>query len=70
MSDVIMPMNGKVIEIKVQVGDSVQEEDEIVIVEAMQMELPVLADSGGSVKEIRAKVSESYQIGDVLVVVE
>lgn len=70
MSDVIMPMNGKVIEIKVQVGDSVQEDDEIVIIEAMKMELPVVATSVGTVKEVRAKVGESYQVGDALVVVE
>jgi len=70
MSDIIMPMNGKVIDIKVQVGDSVEEEDEIVLIEAMKMELPVVADSAGSIKEIRAKIGESYQVGDVLVVVE
>lgn len=70
MSDIIMPMNGKVIDIKVQVGDSVEEEDEVVLIEAMKMELPVVADSAGSIKEIRAKIGESYQVGDVLVVVE
>jgi len=70
MSDLIMPMNGKVIDVMVQVGDSVQEDDEAVIIEAMKMELPVVATSAGTVKEIRAKVGESYQVGDVLVVVE
>jgi acetyl-CoA carboxylase biotin carboxyl carrier protein len=70
MSDIIMPMNGKVIEIKVRVGDHVEEDDEAVIIEAMKMELPVVATSAGTVKEIRAKVGESFQVGDVLVVVQ
>jgi len=69
MSDVTMPMNGKVIEIMVQVGDSVQVDDDIVIIEAMKMELPVVATSAGTVKEIKAKVGESYPVGDVLAVV-
>jgi len=69
MPDVVMPMNGKVIDIKVQIGDTVGEDDELVIIEAMKMELPVVATDAGAVKEIKAKVGESYQVGDVLVVV-
>lgn len=69
MADVAMPMNGKVINIAVNVGDSVQEDAEVVIIEAMKMELPVVAPQAGVVKEIKAKVGESYQVGDVLVVI-
>jgi acetyl-CoA carboxylase biotin carboxyl carrier protein len=69
MPEVVMPMNGKVIDIKVQIGDAVGEDDELVIIEAMKMELPVVATDAGAVKEIKAKVGESYQVGDVLVIV-
>jgi len=68
MADVLMPMNGKVIDIKVKVGDSVEEDAEIVIIEAMKMELPVVAPESGTVQEMKAKVGESYQTGDVLAV--
>jgi len=70
MADVSMPMNGKVIEVKVGVGDAVEEDAEVVIIEAMKMELPVVAPAGGTVKEIKAQVGQSYQVGDVLVVIE
>ncbi len=70
MADVTMPMNGKVLEMKVKIGDGVEEDSEILIIEAMKMELPVVAPSGGIVKEIKAQVGQSYQVGDVLVVVE
>lgn len=70
MADVTMPMNGKVIDVKIQVGQTVEEDDELVIIEAMKMELPVVATASGSVKEIKAKVGDSMQVGDVLVVVE
>lgn len=69
MADVTMPMNGKVIGIKVEVGQSVSEDDELIIIEAMKMELPIVATDAGAVKEINAKVGESYQVGDVLVVI-
>ena len=70
MADITMPMNGKVISVKVEVGQSVQEDDEVIVIEAMKMELPVVATESGAVKEIKAKEGESYQVGDVLVVVE
>jgi len=70
MAEVTMPMNGKVITVNIAVGQSVQEDDEIVIIEAMKMELPVVAPVSGTVKEIKAKVGESYQAGDVLAVIE
>jgi acetyl-CoA carboxylase biotin carboxyl carrier protein len=69
MAEVTMPMNGKVISILANVGDSVEEDAELVVIEAMKMELPIVATASGSVKEIKAKVGESYQVGDVLVVI-
>ncbi len=70
MADVTMPMNGKVIAVKAEVGQKVAEDDELVIIEAMKMELPVAAVASGTIKEIRAQTGESYQVGDVLVVIE
>lgn len=70
MAELTMPMNGKIIDVKVQVGDTVEEDAEVIIIEAMKMELPVVATDAGTVKEIKAKVGESYQTGDVLVIVE
>ena len=39
MADITMPMNGKVISVKVAVGQSVEEDEEVIIIEAMKMEL-------------------------------
>ena len=43
MSEINAPMGGKILDVKVNVGDSVNEGDEVVILEAMKMELPVVA---------------------------
>lgn len=70
MAEITMPMNGKVIAITTEVGEGVSEDAELVIIEAMKMELPVVATQDGTVKEIRAKVGESYNVGDVLLIIE
>jgi biotin carboxyl carrier protein len=69
MADVTMPMNGKVISVKVAAGQSVKEDDELIIIEAMKMELPVVSPEAGTVSDVKAKEGESYQVGDVLVVI-
>ena len=43
MAVIESPMAGKVIEILVEVGQSVEEDDEVIILEAMKMENPVYA---------------------------
>ena len=50
MSDVTAPMAGKVIDVKVNVGDAVNEDDDLVILEAMKMEMPIVAPESGTVK--------------------
>jgi acetyl-CoA carboxylase biotin carboxyl carrier protein len=70
VSDVTAPMAGKIIEVKVEVGASVNENDELVILEAMKMEMPIVAPEAGTVKEIRCKKGDSVGADDVLMVIE
>ena len=70
MSEITAPMGGKVIDIKVNPGDSVNEGDEVVIIEAMKMELPVVATGSGTVKEINCKKGDTVEADSVLIVLE
>lgn len=70
MSEVTAPMAGKVIDVKVNVGDTVSEDDELIILEAMKMEMPLVAPTSGKVKEIKCKKGDSVGADDVLVVIE
>jgi acetyl-CoA carboxylase biotin carboxyl carrier protein len=63
-------MGGKVIEVKVKVGDQVNEDDEVIILEAMKMELPVVATASGTVKEVRCKEGDAVEADNVLIVLE
>ena len=70
MSDVTAPMAGKVIDVKVNVGDTVNEDDDLIILEAMKMEMPIVASASGTVKELKCKKGDSVGADDVLVVIE
>jgi acetyl-CoA carboxylase biotin carboxyl carrier protein len=64
------PMAGKVVEILVEVGQNVAEDDEVIILEAMKMENPVYAPENGVVKEIKVEVGKKVAEGEVLIVME
>ena len=70
MPDVEAHITGTVWKIEVEVGDSVQEGDAVVILESMKMEMPVEAEDPGIVKEILCSEGQSVSEGDTLVVLE
>jgi acetyl-CoA carboxylase biotin carboxyl carrier protein len=51
------------------VGDSLQEEDVILILESMKMEIPVEAPCAGSLTEIRVSEGDNVEEGTVLAVI-
>jgi len=70
VGEIVSPMAGKVLEVKVNVGDRVNDGDEVVILEAMKMELPVITEESGVVKEITCKRGDTVESGDVLIILE
>ena len=70
MPDVEAYITGTVWKIEVEVGDSVDEGDTVVILESMKMEMPVEAEDPGVVKEIVCQEGQSVSEGDTLVVLE
>lgn len=70
MINITSPIGGKVWKINVSVGDKVEVDDEVIILEAMKMETPVFADDAGTVAELKVKEGDEVSEGDVLVVIE
>ena len=68
--DVEAHITGTVWKIEVEVGDSVQEGDTVVILESMKMEMPVEAEDPGVVSQILCEEGQSVSEGDTLVVLE
>ena len=63
-SDIVSPMNAKVISVNVNIGDSVNEGDVIFVVEAMKMEVEVKAANSGKISTIDAKAGDQVSSGD------
>ena len=70
MADVEAHITGTVWKIEVEVGDSVEEGDTVVILESMKMEMPVEAEDPGVVKQIVVEEGQSVSEGDTLVVLD
>ncbi len=70
MSVVEAHITGTVWKIEVEVGDSLQEGDTVVVLESMKMEMPVEAEDAGVVTEVRCAEGQSVSEGDTLVVLE
>jgi len=61
-------ITGTVWKIMAKVGDAVAEEDQIMILESMKMEIPVLAPEAGTIREIRVSEGEAVSEGQVVAV--
>ena len=70
MANVEAHITGTVWKIEVEIGDTVEEGDTVVILESMKMEMPVEAEDEGTVAEIRCEEGQAVSEGDTLVVLE
>ncbi len=69
MAEILAPLAGKVLDVLVEVGSKVEEDDEVVVIEALKMENTVYATAGGTVKEIKVKKGDKVEEGDLLMVI-
>ncbi|MCP4673579.1 MAG: biotin/lipoyl-binding protein, partial [Desulfobacula sp.] len=69
-TSVSAPMPGMVIKYEKNVGDSINEGETIVVIEAMKMENALPAPASGVVKAVNYKSGDSVAKGDVLAVIE
>ena len=68
--EITAPLAGKVLEIDLEVGAKIEEDEEALIIEAMKMETPIYAPCNGTVKEVKVKEGDTVEEDDVLVIIE
>ena len=61
------PMPGKILDIKVKVGDAVSYGQCVIVMEAMKMETEIVAPAAGTVAAINVSTGDSVETGAVLV---
>ena len=69
-ASVIVPMQGTIVKVNVEVGQQVEAGDTVVILEAMKMENLVNAEKSGVVVSVNVAAGDSVSAGDTVVVVE
>jgi biotin carboxyl carrier protein len=68
--EVTAPVAGSVFDVKVKAGDQVQQNDTLLVLEAMKMESNVPAPQSGTVAEVLVNSGDSVTAGQVLVRLE
>ena len=63
-------MVGKVLKIEKKAGERVEEDDVVLVMEAMKMEIPVVAPAAGVLKEIKVSPGEAVEAEQVLAEIE
>ncbi len=70
MEEVKAPMAGTILELLVAAGDTVEAEDELLILESMKMEIPIEAPQAGTIGAISVTEGQPVQEDDILLTLE
>lgn len=63
-------MVGKILKIEKNPGDHVEEDEVIIVMEAMKMEIPIVAPVAGTLKELKITAGQAVEAEQVLAVIE
>ena len=66
MAAIVSSMPGRIVDIKVKVGEAVTQGQELLVIEAMKMQMPVKSPQNGKVSDIKVEVGQGIKKGDVL----
>lgn len=69
-NELTSPIAGVIHDVKVKIGDTVKENQPVVVIEAMKMNTNISSPVNGKVKEIKVKTGDPVQQGQVLIVFE
>ena len=64
------PRVGKILRIEKNIGDRVDEDDVVIVMEAMKMEIPVVSPASGVIKVIKISPGQAVEAGDLLAEIE
>ncbi|MEM7285336.1 MAG: acetyl-CoA carboxylase biotin carboxylase subunit [Actinomycetota bacterium] len=67
---IAVPMQGTIVKVEVEAGQTVEAGDTVVVLEAMKMENNIATDVAGTVSEVKVAPGDSVGGGDVVVVIE
>lgn len=63
-------MVGKILRVEKKVGDRVEEDEVVVVMEAMKMEIPIVAPVSGVIKELKVEPGQAVEADHLLAEIE
>jgi biotin carboxyl carrier protein len=68
--EILAPLDGNVFQLHIRAGDQVEEDEEILVIEAMKMETPIFTPCDGTVREVRVKEGGQVTENEVLAIID
>jgi biotin carboxyl carrier protein len=63
-------MVGKILKIEKQAGERVEEDEVVLVMEAMKMEIPIVAPTSGVIKELKVSPGQAVEAEQELAIIE
>ena len=70
MTEVRAPLAGKVLALNVDAGSTVEEDSDLLVIEALKMETVIYAPCQGTLKEFKVKEGDQVEEDDLLALIE
>ncbi len=70
IAEIRTAMPGKVVRVLVSIGDTVEKDDGVIVVEAMKMQNELKSPKNGTVREIHFEEGSTVSAGDILISIE
>ena len=68
--EILAPLAGKIIQMDLEIGKAVEEDEEVLVIEAMKMETPVFAPCRGTIKAVKVQKGDDVEEDDLLAVID
>jgi len=68
--EIVVPMQGTVVKVLVEEGQSVEAGETILVLEAMKMENNIEADKAGTISKVNVEAGQSVSGGDIAIIIE
>jgi len=69
-TEIFAPLTGKIVKINIKPGDSVFEDQDILVIEAMKMETPIYAPCDGVIDKLLKKEGDDVEEDDLIAIMK
>ncbi len=70
MAELLAPVGGQIVSVKIKAGDRVEEDQEVFVLDALKMQMPIYAEGSGVVQEVLVEKGRMVSQGDILAILE